>query len=128
MTNTELMNVKAALNAKRLELVGQLRGRVRELTIEEGQTDLIDWIQVMSHRDETAGMLNRVSSMLTDVERSLRAIDENCYGNCVRCHRPIPVKRLESIPWASYCVRCQEQFEAAQDQGSMLDFDEPQAA
>jgi hypothetical protein len=42
MTNTELMDVKAALEAKRLELAAQLSGRIRELTIEDGQQDLID--------------------------------------------------------------------------------------
>ena len=36
MTNTELMNLKAALEAKQMELAAQLRGRVRELTIEGG--------------------------------------------------------------------------------------------
>ena len=122
------MNLKAALEAKRLELAAQLSGRIRELTIEEGQQDLIDWVQGMSDRDEIAGMLNRFSSTLADVERSLRSIDENCYGNCIRCHRPIAVKRLQSIPWAAYCVRCQEQSEAGGEEGSVPDFDEPHAA
>lgn len=108
--------------------MAQLSGGIRELTIEEGQQDLIDWIQGMSDRDDIAGMLNRFSSTLADVERSLRAIDENCYGNCIRCHRPIAVKRLQSIPWAAYCVRCQAQFEAGGEEGSVPDFDEPQAA
>ena len=128
MTNTELMNLKAALEAKRLELAAQLSGRIRELTIEDGQQDLVDWIQGMSDRDEIAGMLNRFSSTLADVERSLRAINENCYGNCIRCDRPIAVKRLQSIPWAAYCVRCQEQFEAGEEEGSVPQSDGPRAA
>ena len=122
------MNLKAALEAKRLELAAQLSGRIRELTIEDRQQDLIDWTQAMSDRDEIAVMLNRFSSTLADVERSLRSIDENCYGNCIRCHRPIAVKRLQSIPWAAYCVRCQEQSEAGGEEGSVPDFDEPHAA
>src|SRR6266545_3263317 len=102
MTNTELMNLKAALEAKRLELAYQLSGRIRDLTIEEGQPDLIDWAQGMSDRDEVAATLNRFSSTLADVDRSLRAINQNCYGNCVRCQRPIPVRRLQTIPWAAH--------------------------
>ena len=78
MTNTELMDQKAALKAKRLELAAQLSVRIRDLTIEDGHQDLIDWIQGMSDRDQTAGMLNRFSSTMADVERSLRAIDEDC--------------------------------------------------
>ena len=128
MTNTELMNLKTALEAKRLELAAQLRGRIRELTIEEGQPDLIDWIQSMNNRDETAAMINRFSSTLADVERSLRAINEDCYGNCTCCQRPIAVKRLQNIPWAAYCVRCQEQLEAGEAEYSAPSFDEPEAA
>jgi DnaK suppressor protein len=124
MTNTELMNLKAALEAERLELAAQFSGRIRELTFEDRQPDPIDSLQGMSDRSEIAGMLSRFSSTLADVERCLCAIDENCYGNCIRCHRPIAVKRLQSIPWAAYCVRCQEQFEAEGEEGSTPDFDE----
>ncbi|HLN03686.1 MAG TPA: TraR/DksA C4-type zinc finger protein [Bryobacteraceae bacterium] len=127
MTNTELMNLKAALKAKQMELAAQLRGRVRELAIEGSQPELVDWIQVMSDRDETAGVLNRLSSTLTDVKRSLRAIDDDCYGNCIGCDRPIAVKRLQSIPWAANCVRCQEQLEAGEEYAAS-DFYEPKAA
>jgi hypothetical protein len=40
MTNTELMKLKAALEAKQMELSAQLRGRVKELTIEGCQSEL----------------------------------------------------------------------------------------
>jgi DnaK suppressor protein len=127
MTNTELLNVKAELESKRLEMAAQLRGRIRELTVEDRQPELIDWIQGVTDREATVGMLNRLSSTLAKVEGSLRAIDEDCYGNCVRCHRPIAVKRLQIIPWARNCVRCQEQMEAAVE-ACAPDFDEPHAA
>jgi len=127
MTNTELMKLKAALEAKQMELSAQLRGRVKELTIEGCQSELVDWIQVMSDRDETAGILNRLSSTLADVKRSLRAIDHDCYGECIRCDGPIAVKRLQSIPWAAHCVQCQEQFEAGEDYAAS-DFYQPIAA
>ena len=127
MTNTELMKLKAALEAKQMELAAQLRGRVKELTIEGCQPELVDWIQVMSDRDETAGLLNRLSSTLADVKHSLRAIDDDCYGECIRCDRPIAVKRLQSIPWAAHCVRCQERLEAGEEYGAS-DFYQPKAA
>ena len=127
MTNTELMKLKAALEAKQMELSAQLRGRVKELTIEGCQSELVDWIQVMSDRDETAGILNRLSLTLADVKRSLRAIDDDCYGECIRCDRPIAVKRLQSIPWAAHCVQCQEELEVGEEYGAS-DFYLPKAA
>jgi DnaK suppressor protein len=127
MTNTELMKLKAALEAKQMELAAQLRGRVKELTIEGCQSELVDWIQVMSDRDEIAGILNRLSSTLADVKHSLRAMDDDCYGECIRCDGPIAVKRLRSIPWAAHCVRCQEQLEAGEEYAAS-DFYQPKAA
>ena len=128
MTNTELTSLRAVLEAKRMEIAAQLRGRAKELTIEDSQPELVDWIQRMSDRDETAGLVSRFSSTLVDVERSLRAITENRYGTCLRCEQPIPVRRLQSIPWAAYCVRCQEMREAAGNNGSGWDLDELRAA
>lgn len=124
MTVNETTTLKTALEAKRLEIVAQLRGRVKELNIDESHSDLVDRIQRMSHWDEVAGMLSRSSSTLTDIARCLRAIDEDAYGICFECEEPIPLKRLQSIPWAVYCVRCQERREAR----TGWEFDEPRAA
>ncbi len=128
MTNTEMMGLRAALEAKRLEIAAQTRGRVKELIIEDSQPELVDWIQRMSDRDESAGMLNRFSSTLADVERALRAIAQNRYGTCLHCEQQIPIKRLRSIPWAAYCIRCQEMIEKGCEDPYGWNLDKPQAA
>jgi len=120
MTNDELRDLEAALLAKRLELVAQLDGRMRQLSIGDGAPELIDWIQGMSDRDATAGMVNRFSATLAQVERALYAIAEDTYGDCLECGDPISVKRLRSIPWAAYCLGCQEQMEAEERSGRAL--------
>jgi len=33
------------------------------------------------------------------------------YGKCVVCGREIEAARLEAIPWASYCMKDQEEEE-----------------
>src|SRR5207237_898001 len=76
---------------------------------------------------ETHGILNRLSSTLADVKHSLRAMDDDCYGECIRCDGPIAVKRLQSIPWAAHCVRCQEQLETGEEYAAS-DFYQPKAA
>ncbi len=30
------------------------------------------------------------------------------YGLCLSCEEDIPDKRLSAIPWAKYCIPCQE--------------------
>lgn len=128
MTNTEMNNLKGALEAKRVELMYDLSGRIRELMIEAGQPDPIDSMQSMNDRDAAAGMLNRFSSTLADVDRALRAVADGEYGICTECERPIALRRLQTIPWASCCVRCQEQLESGEEPRTREDFDEPQAA
>ncbi len=113
MTNNETKHLETALQSKRQELIGKLCGRARELYIDAGEADIIDRIQSMAVRDETAAMLSRLSATLADVDRSLLAISKGSYGLCTGCEEPIAVKRLQIIPWAAYCLECQERFESA---------------
>ena len=39
-----------------------------------------------------------------DVVRALAKLDEDTYGICDVCHRPIAEGRLEALPWAVLCV------------------------
>ena len=114
MTTAETKNFEAALEDKRRELIRIIRGKTAGLALEAGETELIDQIQGMAGRDETAIMLDRFSSMLENVERSLQAISDGSYGLCAMCEESIAIKRLQAIPWAVHCIGCQEQFEAAQ--------------
>ena len=114
MTTAETKNFEVLLEDKRHELIRTIRGKTAGLALEAGETELTDQIQGMAGRDETAIMLDRFSSMLDNVERSLQAISDGSYGLCAMCEEPIAVKRLKAIPWAVHCVGCQEQFEAAQ--------------
>ncbi|MBI1789388.1 MAG: TraR/DksA family transcriptional regulator [Acidobacteria bacterium] len=47
---------------------------------------------------------------LRAVEEALHRMEAGDYGVCRSCHEPIPAKRLHAIPWALYCVRCQERI------------------
>ena len=55
--------------------------------------------------------LNRNSlekSLLREVEEALLRVREGVYGICQECEEPISPKRLQALPWAKFCVRCQE--------------------
>ncbi len=70
----------------------------------------------------------RLSTM--DIERlrmvneALDRIQTGDYGICLNCDQPIPAKRLQALPWARYCVTCQEQFakEASSDSEDLLEY------
>ena len=42
------------------------------------------------------------------VDEALDRLDSGDYGICLVCEEPIPVKRLRALPWARYCIPCQE--------------------
>ena len=42
------------------------------------------------------------------VDEALDRLNAGDYGVCLACEEPIPAKRLRALPWARYCVPCQE--------------------
>ena len=56
--------------------------------------------------------LNRnkaTTEQLRQINEALQRIKEGTYGICAECEKPISPKRLQAVPWAKYCVPCQEQ-------------------
>ena len=49
---------------------------------------------------------------LRSTQEAIKAIDRGRYGECVGCGEDINEKRLDAVPWATMCIRCQEQTEA----------------
>src|SRR5215472_2898517 len=50
--------------------------------------------------------------LLREVEDALRRIERGTYGICHECEEEISSKRLDAVPWAKYCVTCQEDIAA----------------
>ncbi|HVN06666.1 MAG TPA: TraR/DksA family transcriptional regulator [Bryobacteraceae bacterium] len=48
--------------------------------------------------------------LLREVQDALQRIEHGTYGVCYECEEPISTKRLEAVPWARYCVTCQERL------------------
>lgn len=102
---------KHALETKRRELIRDIRLQTDQLKVGETEHDPADQVLSINRRDQTAGLVCRLSRLLAQVERSLEAICDCSYGLCVECEEPIADKRLRAIPWASHCIRCQEMLE-----------------
>ncbi len=46
--------------------------------------------------------------LLELIDEALGRIEAGEYGDCVNCGEPVPEKRLDAIPWARYCLKCQD--------------------
>lgn len=44
--------------------------------------------------------------LLRKVDHALERIEAGKYGNCESCGNPIPVERLDVLPYATLCVEC----------------------
>src|SRR5450432_2806822 len=68
--------------------------------------------------------LNRNSidmKLLREISDALHRLDQDTYGICMECEEPISAKRLDAVPWAKYCVTCQERIAARIADGEIVD-------
>ena len=59
--------------------------------------------------------------LLREISDALHRIDGGTYGICMECEEPISAKRLDAVPWARYCVSCQERIAARIAAGEEVD-------
>ena len=50
------------------------------------------------------------------LNQALERLAEGEYGVCEACDNEIPRRRLEIVPWAKYCVHCQDEQTAAEQE------------
>ncbi len=49
------------------------------------------------------------------IDEALERIKEDDYGICLDCDEDISEKRLKAVPWARYCLDCQEKREKEEE-------------
>src|SRR2546426_547422 len=71
----------------------------------------------MSHDEFISLRLNSLDyAQLRLIQEALDRIEAGDYGICLSCEEQIPVKRLQALPWAKYCVDCQQTLSTMQDE------------
>lgn len=48
------------------------------------------------------------SRMLQQIDYALERVAGGTYGDCQSCGEQISANRLKAIPWAEYCLQCEE--------------------
>jgi DnaK suppressor protein len=62
--------------------------------------------------------------LLREISDALHRIETDSYGICMECEEPISTKRLNAVPWARYCVTCQEMIAHRIAEGEMMEYEE----
>ena len=62
--------------------------------------------------------------LLREISDALHRIDTDSYGICMECEEAISTKRLNAVPWARYCVTCQEMIAHRIAEGEIMEYEE----
>ena len=85
--------------------------RVGKESGDEASEDIVDRANNAYQREFMFNLSGGERRLLRQVEEALERLDQGEYGVCAHCQEPIGAQRLKAIPWARYCVDCQEKEE-----------------
>ncbi len=119
MTTAKVQEVRKILEVKRKELMAGSSDR-DEILIENAAEEF-DRLQQQLNREVAIRNLDRESKLLKDVQAAINRMDDESFGICLRCDEEIPEKRLKALPWAAYCVSCQETVDRQRAAGEPVD-------
>ncbi|MCB1117288.1 MAG: TraR/DksA family transcriptional regulator [Chlamydiia bacterium] len=115
MKQSEMEKFKKSLLQLRAQLVGALKETSEQVKsadevkgysqhqADEGTDDF--------GRTISLSVSNKEQGILRQIDRALEKIEDGTYGVCDISGKPIPLKRLEAIPYATMTVEAQEQLE-----------------
>ena len=83
----------------------ELSSRERDL---EATQDPADMAANAYTKELLISMSANDRKLLESIDEALARIEVGEYGDCVNCGEPVQEKRLEAVPWARYCLKCQD--------------------
>jgi RNA polymerase-binding protein DksA len=108
-TVDEIENItKDTLKTSQREASGDLSGYT--LHMADVATDHYD-------REFSLGIASAEQKIIYQIDEALKRIEDASYGLCLTCEKPISKKRLKAVPFARYCIVCQQKEELTQKKG-----------
>lgn len=101
----DLVNRRDAIRAA---LKGDLSA-LREISLATG--DLADVALDYAHEEVTSHMAEVESKELLKIDDAIARFGQGNFGACEGCAKPIPLARLEALPYATLCIKCQVKLE-----------------
>jgi len=110
----KLLNLRDEVVAKMKEISNEtLMKSQRDISgeISSYSFHLADMASDSYERDFNLGLVSQGRDLLSEIDDALRSIEENKYGICKACNKPIAKVRLNAIPYVKFCKKCQEKIE-----------------
>ncbi len=110
MSELKTKQIKERLLAERDLLVAKLQGN--DLSVDDSETpDPVDLAVRNYSKNVMLAVSENESRQLILINEALERIGDKEFGNCQNCEKAINPKRLAAVPWARYCLNCQELLE-----------------
>ena len=105
---------REVLHAMLVALRDETYERVRELRHEQQDDtelapgDEMDRARATVDVETHASLIARAEERLRYIDEALGRVDTDRYGICAGCREPIGVERLVALPFAVFCIECQQ--------------------
>ena len=110
MSELNLTETKDKLIAERENLFRKLKDN--DLSVDDAETpDPVDLAVRNYSKNVMLAVSENDSRQVILINEALERIADEEYGTCQNCEKEINPKRLDAIPWARYCLNCQELVE-----------------
>jgi DnaK suppressor protein len=105
--------LRTRLENQRDEILNMYKADLRagQESADDGTEDIVDRANNAYNRELMFSLSDTERTTLLQIENALRRMDEGSYGRCANCGQAINLLRLEAVPWARFCVDCQEMAE-----------------
>lgn len=113
MDKRKVKGFRDKLLGRRESLVGQVQQAERYSRERDAEAtqDPADMAANAYTKELLVSMSDNDRRLLNLIDEALVRIEDSGYGRCVRCEEVLPDKRLDAVPWARHCVRCQDLHE-----------------
>lgn len=122
MNRVELERYKKLLLKKKEEILKAVK-HIEEDTLSRSQRDasgdlsgytlhMADIATDSYDREFSLGLASNAQQILYEIDEAFKRVKEKRFGNCQRCEKPIPKKRLTAIPYTGFCIACQSKEES----------------
>ena len=106
----EAKEIREKLLRERELLVQKLNGN--DLSVDDSETpDPVDLAVRNYSKNVMLAVSENESRQLALIDEALERVEDKEYGDCQNCGKPVNPKRLSAIPWARYCIDCQQLVE-----------------
>ncbi|MGA6974229.1 MAG: TraR/DksA family transcriptional regulator [Candidatus Binatus sp.] len=103
--------LRRLLAKERADTLARVKELMREQARNGGQppADEMDVARSLSEVETHAALFDRAQERLGAIDAAIARLGAGVYGTCARCGDEIPLARLQVIPFAQYCVDCQNE-------------------